>query len=801
MAATYYDESPPPSGTFVMPPGGRLATEAESFNSTTQLTQGGEQLTTAAGATLMYTNTNVPVWVVLPPTTAGTINTGVNTNGTSSGTKNLLSAITPIGSGTTIREMAQEPVDPAINPLHQFASYTYNVSLWKLSLQDFNRLMASVDVGAAMNFNPTRFAGDIETASFVLAEDSGIYPDRRVPNTLGVNYNIQSVEFTTYIGLSKTYKSTNAITGKMQIVEPYGCTFVDSIIEASWNGKQYINHTQQPYMLQIDFKGYDDVGNEIPASQTAIYRKRFPIKILSIKIDVNKQGSSYDLSFAPCGAMGHYPEHGTIPSDVSITAKTVNDFFKQLSTKITEENIKLVSPGGKARYADSIKFIFDDKIGNSNIADSTQIEFGKGDPATKNISFEKKTFHLPAGTAISDIITRIIAQSDYFTIDQNIGPPDLKRVQANKVQNLATILKMFKTLSEVQYIGTNIDKSTEAYVWDDRRNTLPVQITYKIHQYAVWQAPHPATNSQLADARPFKVRNYNYLYTGQNIDILDFKLDFKSTYYAAMLAYPYLEASNIISKNTVSNEQILNIETPIINTMVLGKAIPQFLTTPNVTQLRYKPETSNPTVTAIGSSPRAQIGADVVRSMYSGFNGDMLQINLKIVGDPVLIKQDDWLYVPDPNKSTEYIGTDSMNQDRFSSKNGHIRTDTGEVVVGVKVNSPIDVDLDIPGGIGNQGLAFPQPNTYQSLFSGEYRILQIKSTFINGKFEQDLKMARYINSSLISAFTDNRDAVKNAIQNGANSGVNSNGQNVSIPLANGLFRNPEDGSVSARTAP
>jgi len=143
-------------------------------------------------------------------------------------------------------------------------------------------------------------------------------------------------------------------------------------------------------------------------------------------------------------------------------------------------------------------------------------------------------------------------------------------------------------------------------------------------------------------------------------------------------------------------------------------------------------------------------------------------LDLKIIGDPSLIKQDDWLYVPSPEFGINYNNVETDSQYSFFSKYGHIRMDTGDVIVNVKINSPIDIDTEI----GNEGLMYPQMgvnNQYQSLFSGQYRILTIANKFQNGKFEQTLNLARYINSDIAESFNQDTSARDISQQNQTNS--------------------------------
>ena len=68
------------------------------------------------------------------------------------------------------------------------------------------------------------------------------------------------------------------------------------------------------------------------------------------------------------------------------------------------------------------------------------------------------------------------------------------------------------------------------------------------------------------------------------------------------------------------------------------------------------------------------------------------------------------------------------------------------------IKSVSDLDADVSGL--NQGLMFPNPGTgvVPSVFSGQYKIETVKNEFSGGKFEQTLKLYRYINDSIIGEF-------------------------------------------------
>ena len=687
------------------------------------------------------------------------------------------------------------PSAPVVNPLHNYASYTYTWSLWWLDVGDYNSLTRST-VESAVNYQ-------LGPNSYVVAEDAGLYPDRRLPSTYGLNYYIQDVEFSTVIGLNKKSKSTNMIEGSFTIIEPYGVTLVDALLEASNTVGGYKNYLQQPYMLELNFTGYDDNGNDISSKYASIFRKRFPIKIIECKFSVGNKGTEYKLKFIPTGSGDAQSEEmRTLPLNVSITAKTVNEFFngnpeakpeptKGLVQKLEEFYATEVLEA-KREVADKFVFQFDTDIGKSLITSDKQTSLAQSNPKTKDLDLKGNNFNIPKGTTYVDIISKVLAQSDWLINEQlGIEKPDKKSGDQTSVFNA------FKILNSSEFLN-----------FDNTRNTYGKTINYKIHQYPTWKSDHPDL-PQLADSTPFTSKKYDYMYTGKNIDIIDLKLQFDTTYYTAVNKYTKDKAATQTTKETSKNTIESKLPSFSAGLSFLAKFIPQLGQVPSITPIRYHNvvgDQSNTIGLNIINRPGAQRASDVMKSLYSNASGDMVNVQLTIVGDPTLIKQDDWLYAPDPkggssgatsasdsigglslgsignqisgmvttavtNYATNLITSginkllgglglggagggggagsyNALSQDRFAEQYGHIKMDTGEVVCSLTVNTPIDIDADIT----NQGLVYPQPGTRQSFFSGQYKVLTVKNKFAGGVFTQTLDMIRYNNSDAAKKF-------------------------------------------------
>ena len=222
---------------------------------------------------------------------------------------------------------------------------------------------------------------------------------------------------------------------------------------------------------------------------------------------------------------------------------------------------------------------------------------------------------------------------------------------------------------------------------------------------------------------PLKV--YNYIYTGENVDILDFNIEFNALYYTAATAYRgYMSATTgmpIDEENKIKNPDTYD-------------GIPNASNA--IMPLKEKPQTLDARARATGGTdtPAGAAAVDTEQSLYTTAGADMLQAALKIIGDPMYIKQDDVFYPPDIFGSTLGPVNNSSGDSRLIA-NGSLRMDNREVYIQINYKTPSDIDE-------STGLMKFDNNYLQSLFSGMYRVLQVDSTFSGGQFIQTLQTVR-----------------------------------------------------------
>jgi hypothetical protein len=300
----------------------------------------------------------------------------------------------------------------------------------------------------------------------------------------------------------------------MTIREPYGVTLLDSLALTAFQnrtaGKPAVNYLDFPYMLELDFFGYDNDGNPIPAGETAKFKKRFPIKILSFKFEATQNGTEYKITFVPLGHIALHEEYANIPKTMPVSGSTVGEFFANLKTQLQSYWAETVS-FGVALYADGISFEFDPAIAQSTINYPKDDSLADANPNGITLDLTKRQFNITEGTKIVELINRVLSLSGFVT--------DQLKTQGGYDSAHTSPFTAYKIMVGTQYGTVGNTNAIQFAVFDPIKNQFPKIITFKIHQFTSFMANHPAVD-QAPDSRPYTVKEYNYWYTGKNLDII-----------------------------------------------------------------------------------------------------------------------------------------------------------------------------------------------------------------------------------------------------------------------------------------
>ena len=679
---------------------------------------------------------------------------------------------TPIADlGTiTVTASPDQKQQPIGNPLHEYDSYTYGLSLHLLNIGDFNNLVDNPE----MQYNPVTYTpgGAVGT---VLVASAGRYQNFGRNPAFVEDFYFDNFKMSSYINTTSRNKNSNLIECSFTIIEPSGFTFINRLIAAAdmINGSVG-NYIKMPYLLQIDFFGHKD-GNISPAPIPGM-SKMIPISLVEMKSRVTSKGTEYAIRAVPFNHQAFNQTNAVSPADFLINAKTVSDVFGSgttdiaIANKIKEQqdlqrqesdlskrlaeatsdtvreslsaqlnSLRSVAQTGSSiqvtGYTDGVNswwedlrkankvvsvnrvnVVFDPIIGSSPIFPSggpVTVQQVAGDSGQTNqktaiqaqggiskgkIDFNAGVMAVPAGTSVETLIDWAVRNSDYVTsqIDQkNPGQP----------------LNWYKIVPKIKI--TNYEQSTNLYTID---------ITYYVK---TWKTNSKNPAGPLGRV-PGWVKEYQYLYTGQNKDILDMQIDFNMMYYVQATANGNKNKYNDTAK-AVADPNLAKANDGNPNSVPEAQAAPVVVQYGKLQPVPVVYSSNN-----VKSQGRAGVrqdlavaAGDVKESLQNDARGDMINVKLKIVGDPHFIKQDDIFY----------------NQNAFGAvgqltPNGSLYTDSGELYVYLLFRFPVDYNEET-------GLAIPANSQFnRSEWSGVYKIIKVDSEFNKGKFEQVLDLVR-----------------------------------------------------------
>lgn len=634
-------------------------------------------------------------------------------------------------------------LDPIPNPLRDYPSYTYNLSLHLLSKPEYN----------AVSNDETYVAKRVLIAS---AGRKNINTFIRSPY-FNEDFYFEDLEMETIVGANATNRATNAIRMTFTIIEPYGLTLIDRIMDACREIDPQGNYIDMPYLLQIDFFAHNDAGEIVGVLKE--HTKYIPIRIIKLEVSTGPKGSEYKCEAVPYGHSAYDINSITTPVHFEIVAGSVAGFFQSTESEtyiqesersqgqnaqpqtlsadavykvksygsainayqqdLVKKNLQKVADTYYFKFYGGIgesKFILGEKLGQkdtpmSDPSNNITSRLASAGAKTNDVDYGNRVFAINTGTSLEQIINHVIRISDYvqsqLIVKEEYPTPEAYKAAVEAKANLPFM--WIKIIPKIQL--TEYDKIRKAF---GRTITYHV-IPYEIYNTKISSTPQGVTKSPLKD--------YQYYYTGKNTEIIDLDIQFNALYYTAVAAYKtnvatlYDLAADETSKTTAAENYEGSGSDPNAIQPMAEKVDPPPLQSKNATQI----------------TARAATTAEVQESIYTQPGGDMIDVNVKIIGDPTFIKQDDVFY--GPKDTTNLPAAQGTPADPRLTPNNSIKTDGKEMYISITFRSPIDVDEAT-------GLMNFDDKYKQSRFTGFYRVLRVTSNFSGGQFVQTLNAIR-----------------------------------------------------------
>lgn len=660
---------------------------------------------------------------------------------------------------------------PQPNPLHQYASYTYNLSLHCLTQSQYNQLINN----PSTTFKPQK----------TLIGGANRYNGPERDSAFQEEFYFDNLKFDTVISLSQSSRGFNVYNLNFTLIEPYGLTLLNRILDLS-RQINMPNYVEIPYLLEIKFFGADDTGKYANIDQQT---KLIPIRIINMTIKAGTKGSEYQITAVPYNNLAHLQSIQTTKANYEITSRTVGEVFASAGTNnvdsqiagytlanrvnqqaqanqasINQSNQLLAaggvnevglppdatrqSPGATAsatpppalpaaritassfthafnlwqKYTtdskhqtvpDEIAFVIDPEIAASKIVEPKQVDPGRTSVQTANgtnpasqttnlpanspkpgVDFTKSIFSINAGSNINTIINNMIVNSDY--IQKQISDSNTQQSGAGSAGARNSPTKWFKVTSKI-----------ELKQFDSTRNLFGKKITYYIQKYSHYNMTFPGA----AKARPTGVvKNYNYIYTGKNTDILDFNIQFNALYTNQVM----VNRANMLALN--ENPGAGN---PGQNNAKAETQVP-YTIDPNM--ITYFSGAQSNITGGFHDTSQKENASNFADSIYTAFGADLLKLDLKIIGDPQFIKQDEVLF-----------SSRGSNQQLIAG--GSLAMDSGEIFAQVTFKTPVDIDE-------TTGLSRANSKWKEVYWSGLYKVQMVANEFTRGRFTQTLTLIR-----------------------------------------------------------
>jgi len=655
---------------------------------------------------------------------------------------------------------------PLPNPLFDYASYTYVLGIGILTDAQVNHPDKTYKKGAKVA---------------LLAKTANTDPENRVNTPYGkFDFFIDNLEMTSQIGigLENITNNTNVMNFKFDIIEPYSMGLFMIAVQQLAQEKGHDNWMSAPFLLTIDFRGNKETGamSKIPGTHKDI---AFSINDVSMK--VNHLGAVYTLQAQAWNQFALSDDVANIKTDHTVSGKTVQELLqsgrdslevmvnararemvdkgiveiadqylivfpsdKSSSSKPSEDtsNTELQEPPTKpvqdvanaeTVYSDlnvskdAQSGVFVQSPGDCNEIGQSKMGFDekrKADPPggkdnliykdgtwiRANLNFDSAVSEMrfTQDTSIPTAISQVILNSTFS--ENNLDP---SKVTAEGY------VGWWKITTQVYNIGTKPEKGTGEKAKLIVYSVIPTKAHISRAMPPNKKAPGTAELAKKA------TKEYNYIYTGKNVDVIKFDIAVKTGFTLAMATDSLTRTAGKVSENSTGGTEShdKNIK-PLADGAPPSKTLGVWPTI-----VKYSKSIAG-TDGISGGGVEGQ-GQRVAKLFQDALSNDANQLNLDltIVGDPYWIAQ---------SGAGNYTAKPSSNENLTSD--GDVDFQSAEVHCSVNFRTPID--LNQATGLYDFGAGKSAPVL---AYSGLYNVQTVTSTFKGGVFTQVIKGFRMPN--------------------------------------------------------
>ena len=647
------------------------------------------------------------------------------------------------------------------NPMELFASYTFAWTLACLEPKQFN--------------NPPSYRNSSKDLKHIVFASGGRYDSQRTKTAYGApEYYINNFVMNSTIAATQATGNTNAVKFTFDIIEPHSMGLLLQSLQNAAVNAGYVNYlSNAPFVLKLDFLGYDETGK----IYTSVKPKYYTVALVKVAFTVTENGSLYKCEAVPYNHKGFSDIVNTTYTDVKLScsatgadAGTVKDllvsgenslcaFLNANEKKLYNEfqigvpdvyeiqfpekssDFKSVStgPATTAKASADPKAILQTVIAGTNIVVSS--DFGSNDIGSAQFGFDQKSGgNIPFKKHGDQVDEKTgIVKRDEMTID-----PKNRAFQFGQSQNLTAIINQIILSSDYSKKALDpknmtpegmikwwkLDTQIQLLEYDPLVGDFAKKIIYRVVPFFVHHSVFSPPNAAPVGYNEIKgqiVKEYNYIYTGQNTDVLKFDIEINNLFFTGMNPGPASESAKVanqdqkgVGEDSPSSAKTSKGSSPAAQLANLGRS-----------RLKRSPDLLNKPKGGSGDKTSEQVVAENFHSAFvNSGSGDLINVNLEILGDPY--------WMADSGMANYF--SPASTKSRLITEDGTANYESGDVMVYLTFRTPADINEAT-------GLyEFPTAGK-ESPFSGIYRVLGCENSFNDGIFKQKLKCVRMVGQS------------------------------------------------------
>jgi len=469
-------------------------------------------------------------------------------------------------------------------------------------------------------------------------------------------FSIENVIIQSTLNPGNTTGNTTPTGFVFDIYEPLGFSLLDKILTTGIRMGKPSNLTSQSYVLKLEFQGRD---------QTTGGSKKYPgiflynLRISNIKASLGPAGAKY-FCVAQSLIRSAMQETVTKIDLVVRDIKDVNTFASGLQSALNASEKSLLSPTEQAK-GDQPAREYEVRLGNStNITSDKMLGVDKFDLATAPWAGATDS---GAGSGQPISLSNVDLRETPINTETQLTSKITEAIELNVPTWSNYVLKQQKDTFHVPYVYVTLE---ERLLGDEDNNSnlerIKVIITINVGS-DVTTPKALATDQKKLQTTPsiqtkrFNIlpiaKKYNYLYTGENTEVIDFQIDIENLFAVAKAPAAgiyYADNSQQFTSTEVTPVTKVNGGLGVNRTNSQGQLAPADKFLSDVELARINVNQTVPYTAMPSSSAKQQVSetmetsdriASHMAAQLARRDGDTQNINMEIKGDPF------WMGTPD----------------------------------------------------------------------------------------------------------------------------------------------------------